>query len=334
MLIVCPSCATSYDVKPASLQPDGRQVRCVRCRAVWHAEPAEADKPAAAASTLVPEHTGAEVPMGPPVEETVPAAEHPAEPAGETAWIDHAAAPRLADDPSSAASGDGVDLDWDLAPVPDSGDSEAEPSDTLDVQAPPLAPVDLDAGRPPLDVDAAHFAEPVGGGHEDIETLAARRFPRGVKRRRLRWSMSALQTIILALVIIDSILIAWRKDVVRVLPQTASFYALMGFSVNLRGLAFDAVVTGTEEHEGVPILVVEGNIVNATGTSADLPRLKLAVRNAAKQEIYSWTAAPPRPTLSPGQAVAFRTRLASPPPESHDVLVRFVNRRDIVAEPR
>jgi predicted Zn finger-like uncharacterized protein len=35
MLIVCPSCATSYDVEPASLLPEPRPVRC---RTVWHAE--------------------------------------------------------------------------------------------------------------------------------------------------------------------------------------------------------------------------------------------------------------------------------------------------------
>jgi hypothetical protein len=104
--------------------------------------------------------------------------------------------------------------------------------------------------------------------------------------------------------------------------------------VNLRGLAFDAITSSTERHEGVPILVIEGAIVNRTGAVADVPRLKLVVRNAAKQEIYSWTAASPRSTLAPYQAVAFRTRLASPPPEAADVLVRFINRRDIVAEPR
>ena len=38
MLIVCPTCATSYDVEPASLGANGRQVRCVRCRTVWLAE--------------------------------------------------------------------------------------------------------------------------------------------------------------------------------------------------------------------------------------------------------------------------------------------------------
>src|SRR5208282_6045551 len=55
MLIVCPSCDTSYDVEPASLLPEGRHVRCLRCRLVWHAEPSHADKLLAAAAALCPE---------------------------------------------------------------------------------------------------------------------------------------------------------------------------------------------------------------------------------------------------------------------------------------
>ena len=54
--------------------------------------------------------------------------------------------------------------------------------------------------------------------------------------------------------------------------------------------------------------------------------LKFFVRNAARQEIYSWTAVPSRATLPPGEAVAFRSRLASPPPDAHDLIVRFVTR--------
>src|SRR5262245_52370923 len=37
MLIVCPSCATSYQVEPASLGHSGRSVRCARCQTVWFA---------------------------------------------------------------------------------------------------------------------------------------------------------------------------------------------------------------------------------------------------------------------------------------------------------
>jgi predicted Zn finger-like uncharacterized protein len=54
MLIVCPSCATPYDVELASLGPLGRQVRCSRCRTMWRAAPAHADKLLAAAEAIAP----------------------------------------------------------------------------------------------------------------------------------------------------------------------------------------------------------------------------------------------------------------------------------------
>src|SRR5665213_595690 len=37
MLIVCPSCATSYTIEPASVAPAGRTVRCARCKSTWFA---------------------------------------------------------------------------------------------------------------------------------------------------------------------------------------------------------------------------------------------------------------------------------------------------------
>jgi hypothetical protein len=39
---------------------------------------------------------------------------------------------------------------------------------------------------------------------------------------------------------------------------------------------------------------------------------------------------PPRNMLPSGEAVSFHTRLASPPPDARDVLVRFLNRYDIM----
>jgi hypothetical protein len=62
--------------------------------------------------------------------------------------------------------------------------------------------------------------------------------------------------------------------------------------------------------------------------------LKFILRNAAQHEIYSWTAVPVRASLPPGEGVGFRTRLASPPADARDVVVRFVNRRDLVAANR
>src|SRR5690349_19250088 len=45
MLIVCPSCSTSYMIDPASLGQAGRTVRCARCRETWFERPPGAGEP-------------------------------------------------------------------------------------------------------------------------------------------------------------------------------------------------------------------------------------------------------------------------------------------------
>ena len=56
-------------------------------------------------------------------------------------------------------------------------------------------------------------------------------------------------------------LVIWRVEVVRLLPQTATFYKMVGLDVNVRGLAFKDVKITTETVEGKPVLVIEGVIV-------------------------------------------------------------------------
>jgi predicted Zn finger-like uncharacterized protein len=318
MLIVCPSCATSYDVKQANLPPEGRRVRCIRCRTVWHAESSHADKVLAAAAAIAPDRGNAAEPV---------AASFAAAPNASAPPLQSADEPReaeeSADDGSFAATVDGQSGGADEA-------SAQEPSEATETEAPPIAPVDLDAGEPPSDI-ADRFAQHRAALAEDIESAAARRPPRGATRTGSRWPLSRLQTGILVLVVVDAILVGWRNDIVRALPQTASFYALFGLPVNLRGLTFEGVVTTMEQHEGIPILVVEGSIVNGARKIVEVPRLKFIVRNAARQEIYSWTAVPSRSSLPPGEALGFRTRLASPPPDARDLILRFLTRRDVVA---
>jgi predicted Zn finger-like uncharacterized protein len=311
MLIVCPTCATSYDVEAATLQPDGRRVRCVRCRNVWLAEPSHADKLMAAADALGP------------VPEMAGAAEVPAEGAisGEAGASWEESTIRQAEDGDSY-----------VPPAESPSEPEPEPeieetAAATEVDAPPIVPADLDEGQPPIEVDVEDNDEPA----EDIETYAARKEKGSVRSRFLRWPMSHLQSGVLVLLIVDALLVGWRDEVVRVMPQTASFYSMLRLNVNLRGMAFDGVGITAEQNDGVPTLVVDGNIINNGGKMEDMPRLKFVVRNASAQEVYSWTTAPPHPTLSPGEVIAFHSRLASPPVEAHDVLVRFVTRRDIVA---
>ena len=334
MLIVCPNCATSYDVDVASLRPNGRQVRCVRCATVWHAELPHAEKLVAAAEALAPLRGAAEAMVAPvrqPVEamaEAAAAASVPAAPpVAEQFDVAAGAAPDL---PAPEPAFDAPAVQFDAA---ESADTAASDS-SVEAELPPLAPTDLDADHPPIEAAAEQNSAPNDEPLEDVETVAARRYRPRAKRKSLHWPLSHLQSGILALLVVNAIIVGWRADFVRAMPQTAAFFAWIGLPVNLRGLDFDSLTTTTEQHEGMPILVVGGNIVNNTSKTEDVPHLRFAVRNAARQEIYSWTAVPSRAVLPPGEAVAFHTRLASPPPDAHDVLVRFVNRYDIMTGTR
>jgi hypothetical protein len=135
---------------------------------------------------------------------------------------------------------------------------------------------------------------------------------------------AAMGALVLALMI-------WRVDVVRLLPQTATFYKLVGLEVNLRGLMFKDVKITSETVEGKPVLVIEGVIVGETRKPVELPRLRFSVRDAQGAEIYAWNAVLEQPVLKPGERAWFKSRLASPPPEGRNIDVRFFNRRDLAS---
>lgn len=51
MLIVCPSCASQYELDAAKLGPEGRKVRCASCKTAWHVEPDAFPAPPSEAET-------------------------------------------------------------------------------------------------------------------------------------------------------------------------------------------------------------------------------------------------------------------------------------------
>jgi len=136
---------------------------------------------------------------------------------------------------------------------------------------------------------------------------------------------TAMGALILALMI-------WRADVVRLLPQTAVFYKMVGLEVNLRGLAFKDIKVSNETVDGKPVLVIEGTIIGESKKPVELPRLRFSVRDAQGAEIYAWNAVLEQPVLKPGERAYFKSRLASPPSEGRNIDVRFFNKRDLAGQ--
>ena len=138
----------------------------------------------------------------------------------------------------------------------------------------------------------------------------------------LATACAAMGALVLALLI-------WRVDVVRLLPQTAAFYKMVGLDVNLRGLRFKDVRITSETVEGKPVLVIEGVITGEASKPVELPRLRFSVRDAQGAEIYAWNTVLEQPVLRPGEKAWFKSRLASPPPEGRNIDVRFFSKRDL-----
>jgi predicted Zn finger-like uncharacterized protein len=313
MLIVCPNCASSYEVAPDKLGQAGRSVRCVRCRVVWFATAQSPEAAAAATNLFAPDE-----PEAAPAAEQIEGGEFgwtfapEGEAAARNAWSDP-----TEPDPAEAYQDPALDaeaLEADPSAVP------ADHAPVVVADAPSIAPA-LEQEPPPEEDKSAG---------EDIETLAALRAKQAARRKKRR-GRPGLSFAIFALIAALLGLIGLRKEVVAFAPQTASLYRAIGLAVNLRGLAFEGVKTTREVSEGVTVLVVEGAVVNVTSHTVEVPRLRFGVRNEAGLEIYAWTSVPARTILGPGEAVEFRSRLASPPAEARDVVVRFFNRRDVVA---
>ena len=159
-----------------------------------------------------------------------------------------------------------------------------------------------------------------------MKPKAARPAPRLKAPFGLTTVCAAMGALVLALVI-------WRAEMVRLLPQTAAFYKLVGLDVNLRGLRFRDVKVSSETMDGTSMLVIEGAITDDSNKPVELPRLRFSIRDAQGAEIYAWNTVLEQSFLRPGEKAVFKSRLASPPPGGRNVDVRFFNKRDLTGAP-
>jgi predicted Zn finger-like uncharacterized protein len=327
MLIVCPNCATSYMIDAASLGPGGRMVRCARCQQTWFAG-GEQEEATAFVDDVIAE-AEAESPEPEPFLRAPPGERTPTPTIGDFGGIhveqsfgapqDHPLEQNIrgfASDPAFEAAPE---------PAPDITPAAAH-RESFEPEAIPDAPSLVPHMEQSLADEARH-------GHEsdDVETFAARR--QRLKSRRKQANRSSRWTaMILALLILNLALIGGRAEVVRYLPQTASLFAAIGLPVNLQQLKFENVRITPSGADGNG-LAVDGTIVSIADKPINVPILRFAVRNAAGQEIYTWTTMPQRRMLDPGDKLDFHSELASPPPDAKDVLVRFLTAEEATNMP-
>lgn len=72
-------------------------------------------------------------------------------------------------------------------------------------------------------------------------------------------------------------------------------------------------------------LTIEGEIANLGTVAHDVPRLRVALQDAAEKVIQSEVVDPPKPRLEPGEVVHFETPFAHPPEDATGVVVTFAS---------
>ena len=289
MIITCPGCGASFNIKPEAIGPAGRMVKCSKCAHRWRAMPegVEADSQ--------PAELAAEEGLAPQAAE--PAPEPPAV----------AAAPHDRDEAAMAGQ---FAAEEDDAPAATDAAAGAGLPPSLRLKE--ILGAGADADSPP--------EEP------DPKAPGSRRPRPGIRRPRNRTArIISLFALILLIAGVASIAVFMQQKVMMWLPATQRLYALAGVEPEAVGKGLQIVepnpkkeIDGSDE-----ILIVEGEVRNTTDAAIDIPLMRGALLDKKGQELQIWTFTAAKPRIAPGETARYRTEFRNPPADADRLDITF-----------
>jgi predicted Zn finger-like uncharacterized protein len=116
-----------------------------------------------------------------------------------------------------------------------------------------------------------------------------------------------------------------RDRIVAFYPASAALYARIGFpaSDNGVGLEFRNVTTARDMANGLPALVIDGEVINVSSVARAVPKLVVILRDRSERDLQDVTLAAPAARLLPGETAAFHTTITQPAETAAGVVVTF-----------
>lgn len=136
----------------------------------------------------------------------------------------------------------------------------------------------------------------------------------------LGWGVAAL-----AVVALVWGLIAVRAEIIALWPPAGRLYAMVGYGPTVAGTGLELrkVTPSRGMENGVPTLAIDGEVVNVSPVTRDVPKLKVALRDGNDKELQTWMISVTDQRLLPGASVPFHTAITQPAEAATGVVVSF-----------
>lgn len=295
VVIICPHCATRYQVPAETVGNKGRQVQCAHCGKAWQAF----------AEKIIEPTPPKAVP--PTVVKASPPAKDP------DRMFDAAAEAELdaefeAEQKAAAAIAAGE---------PGTPPEQARSIEEIKAAIAPKPPEEKPVAKP-ADVQAEKKRQKAFDQRKD---MLARQLPLARVRRTLR--ITGLVT--LALLIGCGF--SFRTDIVRMFPDLAGTYEALGLGVNVIGLEFRDVKTLLALRRGADVMQVDARIYSVAPGTVNVPPVVVTLLNDENLPLYEWSVMPSVPSLASGEIVDFSSQVTAPPEGATKVRLTFASSR-------
>jgi predicted Zn finger-like uncharacterized protein len=319
MILTCPNCGTQYVVKDGAIPPQGRQVRCAACKHSWHQNPDDEQTDSAVDSgeppPAMPLNAGTEMAM-PEAHEDEPAVDQEARDEEESIAEATLIAPRSGPEAEERAYEESV-IDPDVAteearddtPPPVDGDTAGE--DEEEALEPASESTDSDVAPRATALMANLDAPPIEGtANDEFSPFAEREVvePRG---------RGPVATVAILVLLIAAIAAAFW------FLAPAEWKARVGLA-DAGKTPLELMITHPDRQKlasGQESLTVTGRVINPTDGTHTIPPIYAQLKSHTGKIIYSWTIAPPAPSLGPRASTPFNSTEVDVPAGGEDLTI-------------